>query len=399
MSSRTVIAGKYALQYELGRGGFGVTYLAIDVRSGSQVALKAILIDSQGKLNSVLQEFSRIKQLNHNGIVKVYDCFALNGLAYICMEFIKGKTLLEITQGHSLPARQVLHYVAEAGSALKTMHDRGLIHRDVKPQNIMITPDDHVVLIDFGGAREFSESTIVTQTVIYTQGFSAPEQFMDRAQRGAFTDVYALAVTCFVLITGDFPQLDHNGKIRNGNKLSLRVRSALERALIFDPSRRTRNMTNFARDLGIRLSEPPRRRTPSIQPMASAGRTKPGRQLTSTEQDRRNRPSFLLFTIAVISVYGLLWFLVGTMVYRGQRNSSRPQSSINSDAFAAMIFGLIAFISLLYAQHWFSSTDSSKMFSSLYSLSNVNSNFISYYVASVVAAIFGAWIEHKTNRS
>lgn len=394
----SMVANRYMIRQQLTPGGFGMTYRAIDMSSGGEVALKALPLENQYQVDSVIREFQVIKGLRHNGVVKVYDNFAWGDTAFIVMEFINGESLDKVLMRHGpLSERQTLQYIAEVGSALKAMHDRGLIHRDIKPGNIMIS-SGHAVLIDFGAAREFGRNRAQTQTAIYTPHFAAPEQmYIGKAQRGPFTDVYALAVTCFDLVTGALPQLDHNGRIKSGSGLSQRVRTALERAVVFEPTRRTRNIPDFARDLGIRLRESPARRTPSIHPLASGGKTLPGRQLIPTGQDSRRRPSFLLFTLAVVSVYGFFWFLLGTMVYRGQSNSGSAKSSINRDAFAAMIVGAVAFLGSLFAVHWVSSLE--KLLPSLYSVSNLNSNFAGAYVVSLIAAVFGAWIEHRTSRT
>ncbi|MGK7891616.1 MAG: SUMF1/EgtB/PvdO family nonheme iron enzyme [Leptolyngbyaceae cyanobacterium] len=216
----------YRIERVLGIGGFGITYLA-DSQQDGMVVIKTLNDEVQNHpqfkvfQNDFLNEALRISRFHHPHIVKVHRLFQewirytnpANGqtenlpLSCIVMEFIQGSDLgqMVIQQG-ALPEAQALAYIAQVGEALSMVHEQELLHRDIKPQNIMVRQQtNEAVLIDFGIAREFVLNMTRTHSQKLTPGYAPPEQYDERTKRGPFTDVYALAATLYHLVTGHSP--------------------------------------------------------------------------------------------------------------------------------------------------------------------------------------------------
>lgn len=202
--------GKYQIEAELGRGGFGAVYRAFDPTLKRRVALKtphaALLADPQGAAR-FQREAQLAAQLNHPNIVTIYEIGqAHDGLPFIAMELLDGVPLsqwLAETQP-DLPAK--LRAVAGVGAALDYAHAKGVVHRDVKPANILMTPGRGAVLTDFGIARALAETTSLASGPIGTPAYMAPEQFQNQPITPA-TDIYALGVLLYEALAGRRPFL------------------------------------------------------------------------------------------------------------------------------------------------------------------------------------------------
>ena len=206
-------SGKYTLDQELGRGGFGITYLATNSSLGQVVVIKTLSEqlgqESQAaKLNCQFQdEARRLAKCSHPNIVRVSDFFMEEGLPYIVMEYIPGLTLDRIVLlDKPLPEATAIHYIRQVGEALKVVHQKGLLHRDIKPKNLILRQGtQQVVLIDFGIAREFEPGSIQAHTNLVSEGYAPIEQYLPEAVRTTATDVYGLAATLYTLLTGRIP--------------------------------------------------------------------------------------------------------------------------------------------------------------------------------------------------
>jgi len=188
-----VRAGRYEILGELGRGAMGVVYRATDPVIGRAVAVKTIRLSEEGTGLSHPELLSRFQiearaagLLTHPNIVVVYDAGEENGLYYICMELIEGKSLQALLDaGHSFPVPRVLRILEQACSALQFAHDRNIVHRDIKPANLMLTADDTVKVTDFGTAKILQFGTVQQTThVMGTPSYMSPEQVKGRPVDG-----------------------------------------------------------------------------------------------------------------------------------------------------------------------------------------------------------------------
>ena len=205
--------GKFTIQKVLGGRGFGVTYSAIDTNTNNIVAIKTLnpihqsQADFEQKQVKFVQETFRLKGCSHPQIVKVHEVVNENGLWGMIMEYISGEDLsVYISQRDKLSEAEALKYINQIGTALEYIHQQGMLHRDVKPNNIMLRKSQQeAVLIDFGLAREFDLNKTRSMTNARTEGYAPIEQYKRRGKFGAYTDVYALAATLYHLVTGDTP--------------------------------------------------------------------------------------------------------------------------------------------------------------------------------------------------
>ena len=205
--------GKYTLDQLLGEGGFGVTYKATHHYLGQVVVIKTLNEVSQrspqfADLERQFQEEARRLALCvHPNIVRVSDFFNEDGLPYLVMDYIPGATLdIVILPDRPLPEAIAIHYIRQIGAALQVVHQNGLLHRDVKPQNIILRQGTHeVVLIDFGIAREFTPGVTQAHTSLISTGYAPIEQYVAQEKRTTATDVYGLAATLYTLLTAQIP--------------------------------------------------------------------------------------------------------------------------------------------------------------------------------------------------
>ena len=213
LAGKSLQNGKYIIERELGQGGFGITYKDTDKSSSIEVVIKTLNSrwqnnSDQTKLNFEFEnEARRLSKCSHANIVEYRDFFVENGLPYIVMEYIRGVTLDKLIQPHQpLPEATAINYIRQVGEALTVVHQNGLLHRDIKPQNMILRQGtQQVMLIDFGIAREFSQGVTKTHTNLITNGYAPLEQYFPKAKRTAASDVYALAATLYTLLTAEIP--------------------------------------------------------------------------------------------------------------------------------------------------------------------------------------------------
>ena len=208
--------GRYIIKRVLGEGGCGITYLARD-KKGNAVVIKTLndrvlnkreFTTYRDKFNRDFEkEALRLAVCRHPHIVRIENAFSEGQLPCIAMEYVEGEDLWQrVSQQGVLSETEALKYIRQIGEALTFIHDRGFLHRDVKPSNIMVrTGKLEAVLIDFGIAREFIPNLTQTQTQTFTPGFAPIEQYALQARRGEYSDVYALAGTLYYLLTQEVP--------------------------------------------------------------------------------------------------------------------------------------------------------------------------------------------------
>jgi serine/threonine protein kinase len=204
--------GRYEILRELGQGAMGVVYEARDPKINRKIAIKTIrLLDEfeEDKVREVKERlFSEAQlagKLSHPSIVSVYDVGEDYDLTYIAMELLEGKDLEPFCQKDALlPLRRVLDIVAETADALDYAHGRGVVHRDVKPANIMILDDGRIKVMDFGIAKAVSSSHTKTGVILGTPNYMSPEHIEGHEIDGR-SDIFSLGVVLFQLLTGELP--------------------------------------------------------------------------------------------------------------------------------------------------------------------------------------------------
>jgi len=205
--------GRYQLEREIGRGAMGVVYLGRDTAINRLVAIKAIPLASEFSDSELAEARTRFfreaetaGRLNHPNIVTIYDVGEERGLAYIAMEYLKGRHLSEYATSNTLmEPRKVLDLMARTAQALGFAHKQQVVHRDIKPANIMYDPSTDVLKItDFGIARLTGAGSTRTGIVLGTPSFMSPEQLEGRTVTG-HSDLFSLGVSLFQLLTGQLP--------------------------------------------------------------------------------------------------------------------------------------------------------------------------------------------------
>ncbi len=205
--------GRYQLDREIGRGAMGIVYLGRDTAINRQVAIKAIPLASEFSDTELAEARTRFfreaetaGRLNHPNIVTIYDVGEENGLAYIAMEYLKGRHLSDFAASNTLlEPRTVLDLIGRTAQALGFAHKQQVVHRDIKPANIMYDPSADVLKItDFGIARLTGTGSTRTGIVLGTPSFMSPEQLEGRTVTG-HSDLFSLGVSLFQLLTGQLP--------------------------------------------------------------------------------------------------------------------------------------------------------------------------------------------------
>lgn len=267
------ILGRYAVEAELGRGGMGVVYLCFDKVGGVKVAVKGLppeVSHNTEEMEDVRRNFQLVCALRHPGIagIRTLECEESTGLYYLVMDIAEGRNLTRWMREHDEPGLtpEKLTILRDIASALDYAHARQIIHRDIKPGNVMVGPDGHAQVLDFGLAAQIHSSmsrmSLQVTSQSGTPAYKSPEQWKGRPQRAA-ADQYALAVIAYRLVSGELPfdgddlgMLGHavmNEPPPEIPAVSSVVNSALRKALSKDPQERYPDCSAFV----AALSRPP----------------------------------------------------------------------------------------------------------------------------------------------
>jgi len=269
-----LIADRYELEELIGTGGMSSVFRAHDRQLERRVAIKILhqhYADDPEYLERFRREARAVARLSHPNIVTVIDRGDDDGRQYIVFEHVDGENLKELVlRTGRLPVRRALELGLAVADGLAFAHDHGLVHRDVKPQNVLLSNEGEVKVTDFGIARSLHVEHGVTQTgtVLGTGEYLAPEQAGGRPVSPA-TDVYSLGVVLWELLAGEVPFVGENFvavALRHVNEpppslrerrpdVSPRLDAAVERALAKDPARRFPSMAAFAQELRACLAE------------------------------------------------------------------------------------------------------------------------------------------------
>jgi eukaryotic-like serine/threonine-protein kinase len=265
--SSTVLSGRYRLESKLGSGGMSTVYLALDEVLDRPVAVKLLhreISEEADQLERFRREARAAARLSHPNLVGVIDAGEDDGRPYIVFEYIDGRTLKRrIQEEGPLPVDEAVAYAIEIGRGLTAAHARKLVHRDVKPQNVLIDPDGRAKVTDFGIARSLeSKGLTATGRVLGTTDYVSPEQAMgeDVDER---SDVYSLGVVLYEMLAGDVPfqaETQVGVAMKHVNvpmpdvqakrpEVSAVVASVVDRATTKDPRDRYSTVAEMVRDL------------------------------------------------------------------------------------------------------------------------------------------------------
>jgi formylglycine-generating enzyme required for sulfatase activity len=208
VSKDTLIAGKYKIIEEIGRGGMGIVFKAEDIRLQRTVALKflpANLADSAELKERFLIEARAAAALSHPNICVIHEVGESEERPYIAMEYVEGETLRDKIKKKSLPTEQVLAITSQVAAGLAEAHGKGIIHRDIKSANIMVTPKGQAKVMDFGLAKLRGGSSLTrSQTTLGTVAYMSPEQARGE-EVDARTDLWSLGVVLYEMLAGELP--------------------------------------------------------------------------------------------------------------------------------------------------------------------------------------------------
>jgi len=289
LQRNTGLIGRYVIQEVLGQGGFGITYLGIDKLYGNKVAIKeyypqeiamrkaqyedVVTVTSIEEKNNYdkgkkrfLDEAQVMARFNKNeGIVKILDFFEANNTAYIVMEYLEGITLKQYLGKYGvIQFRNLIEMMLPLLEALIEIHSQGLIHRDISPDNIMVQHNSKLKLMDFGAARDYTESGNKSLTVILKPGYAPPEQYQTHGVQGPWTDIYALCATIYKCLTGITPPdaiarvMDDKFKEPDqlDGKLSPDIKKILWKGMNIFPEERYQDIVEFGEDVYDALFTP-----------------------------------------------------------------------------------------------------------------------------------------------
>jgi len=317
---RTILQDKYIIGRVLGQGGFAITYLAWDINLGIRLAIKEyfpldlvyrnpennfVIAHSNSQETIFVQDMEKFLQearilarfMEHPNIVSVTDFFQANRTAYLVMHYIEGVTLREHlrTVGEKIPFGIAMEIFMPVMDALRAIHEAGLLHRDISPENIIISQSGRVLLIDFGAARRSAGDRDDNISVVMKPGYTPQEQYKSKGKQGAWTDVYAAAATIYRAITGQMltNSLDRLEKdtlvppSKLGVDMKPEAEKAVLKALSVDPADRYQSMAEFQEEL-MQIDLPPQK--PPSETGLDTGKTSVEEE-TSKEEIKQEPPS------------------------------------------------------------------------------------------------------------
>lgn len=255
----TIIADRYIIGAVIGEGGFGITYLAYDKKLEARCAVKEYFphelsvrnsavantisfADNGGEYSAGLVRFRNeaeklSKFYSIKSIVNVRDYIEENNTGYIIMNYVEGISLKEYLDTHNgkIEAGQFFSMIEPIIHALSNVQKEGIIHRDISPENIMVTEENRLVLIDFGSAREYEDNKSLS--IILKHGYAPPEQYISTGKQGPWTDVYSVCATIYRAITGKAPDdsidlMESGSKTQKPSKLGAKLSEKRETALM-----------------------------------------------------------------------------------------------------------------------------------------------------------------------
>jgi eukaryotic-like serine/threonine-protein kinase len=349
--------GRYTIAQKLGSGGFGITYLAQDNRSGDRVVIKTLSTEYipsdrfERFRKDFLNEAVRLAKCSHHRhVVRIIGLIEEEGLPCIVMDYIPGPDLETIAKQKTLSQEQALRYIRQIGEALTAVHQQGLLHRDVKPKNIIIRADtDEAVLIDFGIAREYNPNADKSLTAFMSGGYTPIEQIYpdDRENKpGFYTDVYGLAATFYYLVTCRNPEdaqtraFQMNGNradpLVNPRQIAPEISALIDRAICqgmaLYPENRPQTIQEWLTLLSSFSEEPDANRTLKVDAtkIQTKERTQPSNRPFNRRNENRKSQRNLIWIISG-SLGAIALSIVAVIAIQKLQNSP-AQFGSNSDS-------------------------------------------------------------------
>jgi beta-lactam-binding protein with PASTA domain/predicted Ser/Thr protein kinase len=332
------LGGRYRVERELGRGGMAKVFLGTDTVLGRTVAVKVLapqFADDDGFVQRFRREAQAAASIGHPHIVSVFDTGSDDGVHYIVMEYVEGRTLAEFLAGGGriLPDRAI-DIAMDVCQALEAAHAQGVIHRDIKPGNIMLNPRGEVKVTDFGIARVTTTADTVAQTaaILGTASYLSPEQAQGQPV-DARSDLYSLGCVVYEMVTGrppflgDSPVAVASKQVLEQpvppSKLNSDVTPDLDAVILRALAKNPANRYQSAEEMRADLERAKRGLPVDATPLLAAGATqvldRPPAQATQvlppSEPERRNNWVPIAVTLVLIALLGaLLWFLASTLL-------------------------------------------------------------------------------------
>lgn len=377
----TMLNRRYLVGNSIGQGGFGITYIGLDMKLGMRVAIKEFFptgyanrnhgVSSEITISSEKEETFFVdgrekfykearavaKFSDHPGIVDVRDYFEENNTAYIVMEYLEGQNLRDYMQENGLFSPDAIFTLLEpVFDALQKMHEEGLVHRDISPDNIMFLSGGTVKLMDFGAARAVNFSDQRSLSIILKAGYAPEEQYRSKGEQGPWTDIYALSATIYRCITGIVPddalQRLYADYLKSPSELGIKIDAGMENALMaglqVKAKDRCRSMAEFRAILGGEKPEQSRREHPKtvlleetdepVSPRKKAADDKP--PMTGNAEQAKKKPGMTLIlgglACVAVLVIGLILMLSnpkdakeeGQLPYPTERDMMRSVSEV-----------------------------------------------------------------------
>ena len=385
----------YRIERVLGQGGFGMTYLAHDINLERSVAIKEYMPaqisvrlgdqsiqplttedeeDFQWGLKRFISEARNLTKFEHPNLIRVFNVFEANNTAYMVMNYETGKSLKEILKTkQTLSEEELIKILFPLMDGLESVHNKGFVHRDIKPGNIYIRADGSPVLLDFGSARQtrgFNDSKTLTNFV--SPGYAPIEQYTSKSDRqGPWTDIYGLGATAYEVMTGNMPEaaIDRSVMISDNSgdnlimasmmckgRYSDKILAAVDHALAFNTQERPQSIDEWRKEFGVdeaqidTIKMPPSQShtgtediaTVNIKQPASPGtRATDGKtektvveepyvkteKLTTPQPASAKKKKSPLVMIAVVTLIGILG-IVGYIAYQLTLERSTPAKPV-----------------------------------------------------------------------
>ena len=321
----TILAGKYLLGVKIGAGGFGITYLAMDLNEEIPVAVKEFfpvslaerdgeqvraLPQEEGRgFREALRSFRREADLmarfcGVEGLAGYRDFVEENGTAYLVMDYIEGPTLKQYMKEtcKTFSQQEAQRLMAPVLRAVETMHARQVLHRDISPENLILGPDGKLTLIDFGAALEYSPGEEENLTVILKRGYAPEEQYHTGSRQGPWTDLYACCAVLYQMVSGILPQDAGQRKEKDrlipldeipGVEVTWQFARAIEKGMTVRAVERYPSIRALRKDLGMEETESGRQqeeRTAVRQPGKTEFSGMPAGQEIPTQEKSPGEP-------------------------------------------------------------------------------------------------------------